>query len=247
MLYHAFCCHFSTPPGRLEAFEDFKHDEGSEINNILTENKEILGVKKRAYASLAKEINSTKEEMDKSLAHLAKLKAEREAEGNTLNEDGDIIISETEYLEIKKLKDLKNIYKTNFEELKVIKSEVQYCQRLVDQCRKRLSQEFESWYGRSYPSRIQNEDHPSIIAGISSKSKFESMIEDEQEQFDRLQMALLMQNPDSAPFYNAQMRTNQHKIYQSATSQYQTGVKRLPGTPTRAVRNQPPTILEVQY
>lgn len=60
--------------------------------------------------------------------------------GNTLNEDGDIIISETEYLEIKKLKDLKNIYKTNFEELKVIKSEVQYCQRLVDQCRQRLIQ-----------------------------------------------------------------------------------------------------------
>jgi len=31
--------------------------------------------------------------------------------------------------------------------------------------------------------------------------------EDEQEKFDRLQMELLMNNPDSAAFYNAQMRT----------------------------------------
>ena len=31
--------------------------------------------------------------------------------------------------------------------------------------------------------------------------------EDEQEKFERLQMALLMENPDSAAFYNAKMRT----------------------------------------
>ena len=32
--------------------------------------------------------------------------------------------------------------------------------------------------------------------------------QDEQEKFDRLQMDLLMNNPDSAAFYNAQMRTH---------------------------------------
>lgn len=31
--------------------------------------------------------------------------------------------------------------------------------------------------------------------------------EDEGEKFDRLQMELLMNNPDSAAFYNAKMRT----------------------------------------
>lgn len=31
--------------------------------------------------------------------------------------------------------------------------------------------------------------------------------EDEQEKFDRLQMELLMNNPESAAFHNAQMRT----------------------------------------
>jgi len=60
--------------------------------------------------------------------------------GDTVNEDGDIVISETEYLEIKRLKDLKAVYRTSFDELKTIKSEVQYCQKLVDQCRQKLIQ-----------------------------------------------------------------------------------------------------------
>ena len=60
--------------------------------------------------------------------------------GPQYNEEGDIIISEEEFLEIKKLKDLKIQYKSNFDELKNLKSEVQYCQRLVDQARQRLIQ-----------------------------------------------------------------------------------------------------------
>ena len=60
--------------------------------------------------------------------------------GNMMNEEGDVIISEDEYLEIKRIKDLKAIYRTDFEELKQLKTEVQYCQKLVDQCRQRLIQ-----------------------------------------------------------------------------------------------------------
>ena len=62
------------------------------------------------------------------------------AAGPMLNEEGDIIISEDEYLEICRLKDLKVAYRSDFDELKQLKSEVQYCQKLVDQCRQRLIQ-----------------------------------------------------------------------------------------------------------
>ena len=58
--------------------------------------------------------------------------------GETVTEEGDTIISEGEYLEITRLKDLKTIYRTHFDELKAVKAEVQYCQKLVDQCRQRL-------------------------------------------------------------------------------------------------------------
>ena len=54
------------------------------------------------------------------------------------NDDGDIIITEEEFFEIQKLKDLKVTYRNYFDELKTLKTQVQYCQKLVDQCRQRL-------------------------------------------------------------------------------------------------------------
>ncbi len=175
-------------------------------SRILTENKEILGSKKKAYADLARQINTTKQQIDESKEKLDQLRDSREAQGvgralmvkmplmhdpraslsskpnNSLasracknvgvalssahrvvvrssifqqkssltppwriadieyNEDGDLIISEEEYLEIKRLKDLKAVYRNDFDELRNLKSEVQYCQKLVDQCRQRLVQ-----------------------------------------------------------------------------------------------------------
>lgn len=89
---------------------------------------------------MARGINQTKTDIDSTRMNLDRLKEEREAAGPTYNEDGDIVISEEEFLEIKKLKDLKQTYRTDYEELKNLKAEVQYCQRLVDQCRQRLIQ-----------------------------------------------------------------------------------------------------------
>lgn len=43
-------------------------------------------------------------------------------------------------MEVKKLKDLKSRYKGDFDELKNLKAKVQYCQRLVDNCRQKLIQ-----------------------------------------------------------------------------------------------------------
>ena len=54
---------------------------GSEIHRILTENKDILGAKKKAYADLAKQINCTKVEIDNSRQKLDALQDERESQG----------------------------------------------------------------------------------------------------------------------------------------------------------------------
>jgi kinesin family protein 6/9 len=252
----------STPPPRTEAFEEFKRDAGIEINRILTENKDLLASKKKAYSDVARLINCTKEEMDKSLSKLNRMREQREAEGNTINEDGDIIITEAEYLEIKRVKDLKQVYRENYEELRAIKAEVQHCQRYVDQCRQRLIQEFDTWYEECYlgsaANALQVEGQASskavMVTGAVSKpadqpatTKVEVYVEDEQEKFERLQRALLMSNPESVAFYNAQMRTQRRKIYDAAASQSPLGPRRKPGTPTRVIRNQPPTMLQVQY
>lgn len=51
---------------------------------------------------------------------------------------GLMIIDEEEFLLILKLKDLKKQYRTEYQDLRDLRAEIQYCQNLVDQCRNRL-------------------------------------------------------------------------------------------------------------
>ena len=51
-----------------------------------------------------------------------------------------MIIGEDEYLLIKRLREHKMAYQMDFEELKTLKSEVKYCEKLVEQSRHRLVQ-----------------------------------------------------------------------------------------------------------
>ncbi|CAH1788426.1 unnamed protein product [Owenia fusiformis] len=241
----------STPPLRTVAFEEFKNERGSEINRILNENKDILVNKKKAYAERARAINSVKVDIDKTRVKLEDLKMDRESQGGLYNDEGEAIITEEEFLEIKKLKELKHSYKVDFEELKSLKSEVQYCQKLVDQCRQRLITEFDAWYAESFLTpgddlQTSQQAGVGMRAGVVPPYDPNGMPEDEQEKFDRLQTELLMENPDSAAYYNARMRTERRKTYEFAMSQPQPGMTaRKPGTPTRKIRNQAPTMLEV--
>lgn len=51
---------------------------------------------------------------------------------------GVMIIDEEEFLLILKLKDLKKQYRAEYQDLRDLRAEIQYCQHLVDQCRHRL-------------------------------------------------------------------------------------------------------------
>ena len=88
--------------------------------------------------------------------------------GPLTNEDGDIIISEEEYLEIRRLKDLKQAYRADFDELKNLKSEVMYCQKLVDQTRQKLISEFDNWYAESF--LVEGEPQTSATAGFGTRA-----------------------------------------------------------------------------
>jgi len=149
------------------------------------------------------------------------------------------------------LKDLKISYRTKYEELGNITSEVVFCQNLVDQCRLRLIQEFDNWYGESFLSHseegqtslgVGHGTRPGVVVPITSLAT-----EDEQEKFERLQLELMMNNPDSAAFYNAQMRTSRRKMYGAAMSQPQPSYRQQPGAPTRNLLSRPPNMLQVQY
>ncbi len=60
--------------------------------------------------------------------------------GEFLNGNGETIIDEEEYELIAKLQDLKGAYRTDYDQWKDLKSEMTYCQNLVNQCQNRLLQ-----------------------------------------------------------------------------------------------------------
>ncbi|CAH3046499.1 unnamed protein product [Pocillopora meandrina] len=222
----------ATPPPKSEAFEEFKQERGSEINRILNQNKEILREKKKKAKELSSSVNSLMEEINDTKEMLETRKQNRLEQGEFRTDDGQVIIDEDEYELVCKAKDLKLRYRRDYEDLLNTKSEVTYCEKLVNQCRHRLVTEFDNWYSESF---LGADDEP--------KGGREGQVpEDEQEKFDRLQLELLMEHPDSVPYYNAKMQT-ERRMHLTASGRQQK--KRKPGALIATVRNKPPTTLTV--
>ncbi|XP_048806287.1 kinesin-like protein KIF9 isoform X2 [Lagopus muta] len=153
----------SSPPSRAVAFEQFKEECGSEINRIFKENKSILLARRKRSSTVARRINTIKQEMEDIKKALEAQRQERSQQGEYVDEKGRLIIDEKEFLLIMKLKDLKEEYRCSYAELQDLKAEIQYCQHLVDRCRNKLISEFEIWYSESFliPTYVQNALKPS--------------------------------------------------------------------------------------
>ncbi|KAF4023870.1 hypothetical protein G4228_015889 [Cervus hanglu yarkandensis] len=206
----------STPPAKPVAFEDFKNERGSEINRIFKENKSILNERRKRASETTQRINAIKREIDVTKEALNLQKSLREKQGEYENK-GLMIIDEEEFLLILKLKDLKKQYRTEYQDLRDLRAEIQYCQHLVDQCRHRLLTEFDIWYNESFfiPEDLQMALRPggSIRPGMMPLSKIVSLGEDDQDRFSQLQQTMLPEGPDSVSFYNAKVKMEQKHNY----------------------------------
>lgn len=223
---------YSSPPTKADAFEEFKRERGSEINRIFVENKKTLGDKKRTAKELAVAVNSTKKEIDSTKASLEQMRSERIAEEGEVAEN---VYDEEEFKLLTELKEFKKKYQENHRELKCIQSDISYCQRLVDQARQRLVQEFEQWYTESFVN-LGDQTRPSTTTApltAMAPSPSPQTVEDNQEKFERLQLELMMENPESIPYLNAKKKMEKKAIYQP----------KMPGKIKSSVRNAPPTVM----
>uniref|UniRef100_A0A8I6A9A1 Kinesin-like protein n=1 Tax=Rattus norvegicus TaxID=10116 RepID=A0A8I6A9A1_RAT len=206
----------STPPSKPVAFEEFKNERGSEINRIFKENKSILNERKKRASETTQRINAIKQEIDVTKEALNFQKSLREKQGEYENK-GLMIIDEEEFLLILKLKDLKKQYRNEYQELRDLRAEIQYCQRLVDQCRHRLLMEFDIWYNESFviPEDVQValKLGSSIRPGMVPITRIVCLGEDDQDRFSQLQQTVLPEGPDSISFYNAKVKTEQKHSY----------------------------------
>lgn len=201
---------------------------------------EILREKKKTAKEFSAAINALKKEIDDSRELLESKKQERLQEGDFLTEQGQVVIEEEEYEYLRKVKDLKARYRKEFDELQNVKCEVSYCEKLVNQCRQRLLTEFDNWYSESFLGPDEQLNSLSVGGAVRKVVREGQIPEDEQEKFDRLQLELLMEHPDSVPYYNAKMQT-ERRIHLTASGQR----RRKAGGLVATVKNQPPTTLTV--
>lgn len=199
----------------------------------------ILKAKRQAAKDLSTTINSLKHDMDQESMLLNTKTDDRLRDGQFVTENGQVVIDEEEFNHLKNLKELKAKYRENYEELQNTKSEIMYCEKLVNQCRQRLLSEFDSWYTESFLG--PDEQITSSVPGVRKVSQVGYVPEDEQEKFDQLQLELLMEHPDSVPYYNAKMQT-ERRIHLSASTRK---TKNKPGSVVATVRNKPPSTLTV--
>ncbi|KAI2662511.1 Kinesin-like protein KIF9 [Labeo rohita] len=139
-----------SPPPKAEAFEDFKAERGSEINRILKENKAVLSERTARLRTLTDVINATKRDLDYITYELRQFREQKQSQGQFVSAEGEPVLEEAELSLVMQLKELKNRYRQAYEEFRSTKTEVSYCQHLVNQCRTRLLTEFESWYNESF-------------------------------------------------------------------------------------------------
>lgn len=243
----------STPPSKAVAFEDFKAERGQEINRIWNENKDILTSKRRQYSDLAHKINETKTYIDSTRLETENKRAERMAMGEFLSETGETVIDEEEFGLIKRLQDLKSRYREDFEKWRELKSEIVYCQNLVEQCRQRLIQEFDTWYNETYfsngqmpKSSTQSIDKFEPKYGSAAARQYEDAI----EKFERMQREIMSSDIESVPYHAAKLRNDRKHVYndslEMASNHYLNGHgNNGPGTPQRRLANPPPGKLRV--
>ncbi len=110
---------------------------------------------------MAETINDYKMQIDDIKSRLDGKKHEREAKGS------QIIIDQSEYQDITRLKQFKEQYKTHYDQLRPLRAEIEYCHRLTDQCRQKLMTEFEQWYESSYGPSLSEQSRGAEVGFFS--------------------------------------------------------------------------------
>jgi len=189
---------------------------------------------------------------------LERKRQERLEQGEFVDEEGELVIDEEEFELISQLKSLKQTYRSDYNELRNVKSEVEYCEKLVKQCRERLVREFDNWYNEMFLndgeilSNTVNNNRNIMISNTSYQQNklivpAQLNVEDEQEKFDRLQQETMLEEPDATAFLNAQLRTRRRKILEKSYQQTQPDKNKSVGTPRISIRNRPPNQLSYIY
>jgi kinesin family protein 6/9 len=120
-----------------------------------------LKAKKKEAKEIAERINQVKKQIDEVKKNLDEKQKKRIDDGTLCLSEGSEIIDQTELDQITHLKELREEYKSASGALKPLRSDIEYCIKLTDQCRQKLMADFEQWYETCYGLQLnaQNKDN----------------------------------------------------------------------------------------
>ena len=144
---------------KQQAFIEFKSsDEGQTFESQIRDNRNIIKEKRGAIKAITDTLNQNKGEIDALKARLDRKEEERKVrlrDEQLRNEDMfeeavEEIIDEEELVMLRKMKDLKKMYRDNFSQLKNCKMEHAEGQRQIDAIKEQLISAFEQWYATEF-------------------------------------------------------------------------------------------------
>ena len=133
----------------------------------------ILREKRGVVRALAEQVNDLKLRIESIKDDLVKMENDPTQldDLNDLRADGTKLIDETQYKTLLLLKETKANYKQVFENWRAARSEMDYCERMVGQCRERFLAEFEQWFEDTYGAYVVTNDTTSSNQGIPAANR----------------------------------------------------------------------------
>ena len=119
--------------------------ERCRIAHVLEDNKRVLKEKYTEAKACGEKVNATRKAIAYLKQSIEAIRRERAIEG-VVNEDDLQKADPEEQRKIDAIAQEKDVYKTNFESLRRLKTEIEHVQRMLESGRKKLQKEYDEWY-----------------------------------------------------------------------------------------------------
>ena len=157
--------------------------ERCRIAHALEDNKRVLKEKYTEAKACGEKVNATRKAIAYLKQSIEAIRRERAIEG-VVNEDDLQKADPEEQRKIDAIAQEKDVYKTNFESLRRLKTEIEHVQRMLKSGRKKLQKEYDEWYahvlrrGHNKPQAKAWATPPASPAASQSQPKEEDDNED---------------------------------------------------------------------
>jgi hypothetical protein len=201
-----------------QSLENFvKNDEeGAHLFAQYTQAKKSAKDLRTKVRNLTMDVNASKIDIDRFNQDVDQRKHVRIAQAKQAKHSaGDDIVDGEEMRLVKELKDAKQCYRNNFEQLSNKRKELQAIQQDVEHFKSQLVNCWQQWLQNSNASVQKSLDFSSDIYNMDGLQQHNIDEMDDQEAFDKLEAERVMSNdPDSLAFFTAQ-KTRRANLTQS--------------------------------